>query len=168
MNNNNIWTPGSIHGDEYYTLERVARQISNNIIDIPKLKVWLPFNDAEWGVWDRVLTYKGFKTVCTPGDFFETEPPEDCQAIISNPPFSVKKDVLERIKELDLRFVLILPFTWMNDCIPMEYGHQIMLFRQRMHFDTPEGDLNKPRSNCFVLSDGLLKTDMKIVWEKGY
>lgn len=166
MKENNIWTPGSIHGDEYYTLESVARQISERIIDIPHMKVWLPFNDKADGVWDSVLRNKGFDTVCTDGDFFETEIPDGVQAIISNPPFSRKNDVLKRTKELGIRFCYILPFTWLNDSIPMEYGHQIILFRKRMHFNTPENNLNKPRCNCFVLSDGLLKSDLDIVWEK--
>jgi hypothetical protein len=63
---------------------------------------------------------------------------------------------MQRIRELDLRFALILPFQWLNDGVPMEYGHQLMLFRKRMYFNTPNGIANKPRANCFVLSDGLL------------
>jgi hypothetical protein len=153
-----FWDVGSIHGDEYYTLRETAEIIADHIIRVP-LKVWCPFNDQE-SVWVDVLKERGFDVVATGGDFFETDPPQGVQCIISNPPFSRKKAVLERIKALNLRFVLILPIQWLNDGVPLEYGRQLMLFRQRMHFNTPEGIKNKPRANCFVLSDGLLKRDL--------
>lgn len=166
MGNGNVdfWQVGSIHGDEYYTRQEDADIIVGNIIDLP-LKVWLPFNDRN-SVWVGTLKKRGFDVVVTDGDFFATEPPDGVQCIISNPPFSLKREVMERIKDLNLRFVLILPFQWLNDGIPMEYGHQIMLFRQRMVFNTPQGCLNKPRANCFVLSDGLLKSTLTFVDKK--
>ena len=165
MNENNIWTRGSIHGDEYYTLEKTANIIAHNMIHIPHLKIWCPFNDAD-SVWGGVLMKHGFDAICTETDFFVTDPPEGCNAIVSNPPFSIKQEIMDRTKELKIPFVYILPFTWMNDGIPFEYGHQVMFFRKRMHFRTESNDLNKPRSNCFVLSNGLLKRDMTVIWDE--
>jgi hypothetical protein len=156
-----FWQIGSVRGDEYYTRREDAEIIADNILAVP-LRVWCPFNDAG-SVWVNVLEERGFEVICTDGDFFETAPPEGVQCIISNPPFSKKKEIMERIKTLNIRFVLILPFQWLNDCVPLEYGHQLIFFRQRMHFDTPQGALNKPRANCFVLSDGLLKHDLIFV-----
>lgn len=161
MGNVKFWEVGSIHGDEYYTRKEDAEIIADHLIRLP-LRVWLPFNDRE-SVWGGVLRERGFEPVITDGDFFSTEPPEGVQCIISNPPFSLKREVMDRIKELDLRFALILPFQWLNDGIPMEYGKQVMFFRKRMHFNTPSGCLNKPRANCFVLSDGLLDKDLIFV-----
>ena len=151
----------SIHGDEYYNLRSDAEVIADNLIRLP-LKVWCPFNDSK-SVWVDVLRNRGFDVVTTDTDFFETDIPDGVQCIISNPPFSKKKAIMERIKQLNVRFALILPFLWLNDGVPFDYGHQIMLFRSRMHFDTPRGDLNKPRTNCFVLSDGLLRDDFKVI-----
>ena len=156
-----FWAVGSIHGDEYYTRQEDAEIIADNLIQIP-LRVWLPFNDTN-SVWVDVLTERRFDVVATDGDFFTTDPPSGVQCIISNPPFSKKREVMERIKSLNLRFALILPFQWLNDGIPLEYGHQVMFFRQRMYFNTPQGCLNKPRANCFVLSDGLLKSNLTFV-----
>jgi hypothetical protein len=161
MPNTNFWDVGSIHGDEYYTMREDAEVIADHLIQIP-LRVWLPFNDTD-SAWKYVLEDRGFDVVTTSGDFFTTEPPSGVQCIISNPPFSKKRDVMERIKALDLRFALILPFQWLNDGIPLEYGHQVMFFRQRMIFNTPQGVLNNPRANCFVLSDGLLKSDLTFI-----
>ena len=156
-----FWAVGSIHGDEYYTLKEDAEIIADNIIRLP-MKVWLPFND-QGSVWKEVLEKHGHEVVITDGDFFNTPKPDGVQCIISNPPFSRKKEVLERIKDLDIRFALILPFQWLNDGVPMEYGHQVMLFRKRMFFNTPQGVKNKPRANCFVLSDGLLQKDLTFI-----
>lgn len=156
-----FWEVGSIHGDEYYTRYEDAEIIVDNLLQIP-LKVWCPFNDRE-SVWINILKDRGFDVVTTDTDFFETEPPEGVQCIISNPPFSLKKDVMDRIRDLDIRICLILPFQWLNDGMPLEYGYQLMFFRQRMYFNTPQGVLNKPRANCFVLSDGLLKRDLTFI-----
>lgn len=121
----------SFRGDEYYTRREDAERIADHILKIPHLKVWCPFNDRN-SVWADVLRERGFDVVATDGDFFTMTPPTDCQAIISNPPFSIKKEILDRIKQLNLRFVLILPFLWLNDGVPFEYGNQLMMFRKRM------------------------------------
>lgn len=156
-----FWQVGSIHGDEYYTRKEDAEIIADNLLQVP-LKVWCPFNDID-SVWRGVLESRGFQVVATNTDFFATDPPEGVQCIISNPPFSIKREVMDRIKSLNLRFCLILPFQWLNDGIPLEYGFQVMFFRQRMFFNTPSGIANKPRANCFVLSDGLLKKDLTFI-----
>ena len=160
-----FWKPGSIHGDEYYTLMEDAETIADHLLKLP-LKVWCPFNDTG-SVWPEVLSRHGFDVVATDTDFFMTAPPDGVQCIISNPPFSKKREVMARIRELDLRFALILPFQWLNDGVPLEYGRQLMLFRKRMHFDTPNGVAYNPRSNCFVLSDGLLAEDLIFIDKKG-
>ena len=159
-----FWHVGSVRGDEYYTRQEDAEIIADNLLQVP-LKVWCPFNDTN-SVWREALEDRGFEVVTTEGDFFAIEPPEGVQCIISNPPFSLKKEVMDRIKILNIRFALILPFQWLNDGIPLEYGHQVMFFRQRMYFNTPQGVLNKPRANCFVLSDGLLKSDLIFIDKK--
>jgi hypothetical protein len=159
-----FWEPGSIHGDEYYTLQPDAEVIADHLLKLP-LKVWCPFNDAG-SVWPEVLKRHGLDVVVTKTDFFTTEPPAGVQCIISNPPFSRKKEVMDRIRELNLRFALILPFQWLNDGVPMEYGHQLMLFRKRLYFNTPQGIANKPRASCFVLSDGLLDGDLIFIDRK--
>lgn len=162
--NINFWQTGSIHGDEYYTKREDAEIIADHLLKIP-LKVWCPFNDVN-SVWGDVLKARGFDVVATDTDFFTTDPPEGVQCIISNPPFSLKKQIMDRIKGLNLRFCLILPFQWLNDGLPLEYGRQLMLFRKRMHFVTPSGEANKPRANCFVLSDGLLRENIIFVDKK--
>lgn len=150
----------SIRGDEYFTLDADAETIAQHIIK--PMKVWLPFNDAG-GAFDRVLPRHGHKVVCTTTDFFKTPPPDGVEVIISNPPFSRKKEVVRRIDELGLKFALIVPLLWLNDGVPFDYAHQLMMFRKRMHFKMNGADLNKPRTNCVVISNGILTSDFIVI-----
>lgn len=121
----------SVRGDDYLTREEDAEIIAQHIIR--PMTVWLPFNDRG-NAFERVLSRHGHKVICTDGDFFQTDPPEGAEAVISNPPFSRKKDILMRLSDLNLKFALILPFLFLNDGIPFDYANQIMFFRKRVHF----------------------------------
>lgn len=159
--NADVLAINSVRGDEYFTLEKDVRTIADNLI--PNLNIWCPFDTKE-SHFPHVLREYGHTVTATSSDFFTTEPPPGCNAVVSNPPFSRKKEILQRLKDLDLPFALILPFLFLNDGVPLDYGHQIILFRKRIHFIIPEiGELNKPRTNCFVLSNGILKNDFTIV-----
>lgn len=155
----------SINGDEYLTLDKDAEAICDCLNIEKGAKIWCPFRDSG-GAFERALTARGYEVVCTDTDFFETEPPDGCKYIVSNPPFSRKKDVLKRIYALELGYALILPFLFLNDGVPLDYGNQIAIFRKRMKFFQKElGELSTPRTNCFVLSNGLLKQDFTIIRE---
>lgn len=130
--------------------------------------VWCPF-DTEESQFVKILRSRGYDVVATHisngQDFFETDPPTNCKAIISNPPFSIKKQIMYRIKELNIPFVLILPCLWINDGIPFDFGYQMIWWRKRVHFMTTDGEKNKPRTTCFALSNGLLKQDLIIIYD---
>lgn len=155
----------SLGGDEYYTLPEHVMDIIENLNVKPRDVIWCPF-DEEWSQFPILLKEYGYNVVRTSTDFFTTEPPENCSVVISNPPFSRKKEILQRLSELNLKFVLILPGLWLNDGIPFDYGHQVMMWRKRVHFRTPDGEKNKPRTTCFVLSNGALVKDFKIINDK--
>lgn len=131
-----IFALESIRGDEYMTLDADAETIAQHIIR--PMTVWCPFND-KGRAFDRVLTKHGHRVICTDGDFFQTEPPEGIQAVISNPPFSRKKEIVKRLDDLGLKFALIMPILWLNDGVPFDYCNQLMVFRKRMHFSMGGG-----------------------------
>lgn len=154
-------TTNSVRGNEYFKLEKDVRTIAGNLI--PDLNIWCPF-DTEKSPFPHVLREYGYTVTATSSDFFTTELPPGCDAVVSNPPFSRKKEILQRLKDLNLPFALLLPFLFLNDGVPLDYGHQIILIQKRVHFVIPEiGELNKPRVNCFVISNGILKNDFTIV-----
>lgn len=151
----------SIKGDEYFTLDKDAEIIAQHIIK--PMKVWLPFND-KGKAFDRILPKHGHKVICTDTDFFTTEPPEGTQAVISNPPFSRKKEVIKRLDQLRLKYALIVPLLFLNDGVPLDYTNQLMMFRKRVHFSVGGGEeLNQPRQNCVVISNGILTHDFIVI-----
>lgn len=150
----------SIHGDEYFTRDSDAEIIAQHIVK--PMTVWLPFNDRG-GAFERILPKHGHKVICTDTDFFSTDPPDGTQCVISNPPFSRKKDVVTRLDALGLKFALIVPLLWLNDGVPFDYANQLMMFRKRMFFMINGEELNKPRQNCVVISNGILTHDFIII-----
>jgi len=91
--------------DEFYTLKEDWKRIENYI---PKNKVaWEAFSNGEFESVDYLKSIcKEVK--CNTGDFFENDN-ISFDIILTNPPFSIKKQVLERLKLLDKPFIIILP-----------------------------------------------------------
>lgn len=101
---------------------------------IPKDKIiWEAFyGDGESG---KHLTKLGYTVIHEPTDFFEDDKGE---VIVSNPPFSKSKEVINRLRQLDKPFIMIMPSSKINtsyfrknfkDC-----GLQIIIPKKRIHF----------------------------------
>tara|TARA_R100000541_G_C1873560_1_gene81255 strand:+ start:17 stop:523 length:507 start_codon:yes stop_codon:yes gene_type:complete len=96
----------SKHND-FMTPSYVWEQINDYI---PKDKViWEPFyGDGESG---KDLTNLGCSEVIhEQEDFFENNKGE---VVVSNPPFTIKKEIIQRLVELDKPFILIMPVSTM-------------------------------------------------------
>ena len=73
---------------------------------IPKdKKIWAPFYCD--GKQKEYFKEMGYDIIHEDEDFFSYTP--DFDIIVDNPPFSKKKEILTRIKELDKPFILIIP-----------------------------------------------------------
>lgn len=110
---------------------------------IPKnWTVWLPF-DTEESQFYKILKEKGFKIIrshISEGkDFYNYEPKEHWDCIVSNPPFTNKKGIFERALSFNKPFALIMANTWLNDSAPkqlfMEKDLQLLMFDKRMKFE---------------------------------
>ena len=82
---------------------------------IPKdWRIWCPF-DEEWSAFYQTFAENGYNVVRSSlkegQDFFNYEPPNCYDVIISNPPFSIKDKVLARLYEINRPFVMLLPVT---------------------------------------------------------
>ena len=88
--------------DDYMTPKYAWENIQQYI---PKDKIiWEAFmGDGKSGDY---LTELGFNVIHNDNDFFESN---EGDIIVSNPPFSQSKQILNRLKELDKPFILILP-----------------------------------------------------------
>jgi hypothetical protein len=103
--------------------------------------VWCPF-DTKNSEFVIALQENGFEVVyshiATGQDFFEYEP-ERWDIIVSNPPFSNKKEVFERCLGFGKPFALLISNLWLNDASPsklFKYNElQLLLFNKRIQYD---------------------------------
>jgi hypothetical protein len=138
--------------DDYMTPKYAWENIKHLI---PKNKViWEAFyGDGKSGSYLREL---GFDVIHEPIDFFENNLGE---IIVSNPPFSLSKEVMKRLKELDKPFIIIMPSSKINTSYFREYfmncGLQLIIPRKRIHFEkqiegkTPDNWKNACNFDCF-------------------
>ncbi len=119
---------------------------------IPRDKViWEAFmGDGKSG---EYLTELGFNVIHNDNDFFESN---EGDIIVSNPPFSQSKEILNRLKELDKPFILILPSSKINTQYIRENFKntddplQIIIPRKRIQFVKNGNELqNKCNFDCF-------------------
>ena len=102
--------------DEYYTPRILVDVILPYIPQ--KSIVWCPF-DTKNSEFVLALQERGtpviFGHIATGQDFFDPlEEPEEYDVIVSNPPFSLKMEVLKRLYELDRPFAMLLPLPILN------------------------------------------------------
>ena len=118
--------------DDYMTPKSAWENINDYI---PKDKIiWEAFyGDGKSGTYLEEL---GCKDVIHEDiDFFKN----DCgEIIISNPPFSNSKEVINRLKQLDKPFIIIMPLAKINTSYFrnnfINGGLQIIIPRKRIHF----------------------------------
>jgi len=100
--------------DEYYTprilVEPILQYIPNN------KRIWCPF-DTENSEFVRAFKQRGnpvtYSHIKDGFDFFEYEP-EEYDYIVSNPPFTKKLRVLQRLYSLNKPFAMLLPLPMLN------------------------------------------------------
>lgn len=117
--------------------------------------IWCPF-DKEDSFYVRVLRAEGFTVIATHletgHDFFETV--VECDAIVSNPPFSCKDKILRRLYGLGKPFAVLLPQNSLQAIgrvkMYLAHGLEYMGFDKRVCFYT-RGDLTRWKpSNHFA------------------
>ena len=103
---------------------------------IPKDKImWEAFyGDGTSGTHLRDL---GFNTIHEPIDFFDDDTVPEYDILISNPPFSQSKNIMNRLYELDKPFILIMPSSKINTSYFRQWRDrniQIVIPIKRIHF----------------------------------
>lgn len=125
--------------DEKYTPAYAVLPI---IEYIPKDSiVWCPF-DTDNSEYVIALKEAGFQVVCshifTGQDFFHYEP-DYWDVIVSNPPFSGKRQIFERCLQFGKPFALLMSNLWLNDRAPNQLFKgkdlQLMIFDCRVHYN---------------------------------
>ena len=159
--------------DEYYTPPYAVAPILKYLN--PDSKVWCPF-DTEDSYFVKMLRHEGHEVVATHisggADFFETETPDATDYIISNPPYSLKTEVLQNLFERKVPFAMLLGIVGIFDSLKRfemfrDNDFEVMYMNRRISFFKDYADqkpaVNPPFSSAYFCSGVLPK---QIVFEE--
>lgn len=166
-----------INPDHVATPRYVVEDIYK-LIKIEKYKnIWFPFNnyDSEFKLKadELNLKYKATHIFDDLGnDFFQTEPPKDCELLISNPPFSQQNQIIRRsfdlIEENNIKaFCLLLPLSTLETPTRAEMFEKyidklsIIIFKKRIKFLGKSQVFNK---GCCWICYNIPELTNKIYW----
>ena len=118
-----------------YGVKPIIKYIPKNAV------VWCPF-DTEESEFVKQIRSNGNKVIYSHisngQDFYTWEPKERWDCIVSNPPFTAKRQIFERALSFNKPFALFMSNTWLNDAAPKqlfkEKDLQLLMFEQRMKF----------------------------------
>jgi len=115
-----------------------------------------PYLKGGWTIWEcaagkgnlvRALAQgNGFDVIATDiltGQDFLTHEPENYDCVITNPPYSLKQQFLERAYNLGKPFAFLLPLTTFEtkkrQDLFKKYGLEVIFLDKRINFETPSG-----------------------------
>lgn len=138
LNKGVLTAENSENADEKYTpfyaVEPLMKYINKDLV------IWCPF-DKEWSAYVQRFRENGNKVIFSHidfgQDFFNYEPQEHYDIIISNPPFSKKVKVLKRLDELNKPYCILLPLGSLQGEKQFDYiknGIQLLCFKYRICF----------------------------------
>ena len=110
----------------------------------------IKYLNKSWTIWEPCATKSGivcglinhgFKVIGTVSNFLQTDIEYD--AIVTNPPYSMKEEFLERAYTLNKPFAFLMPLTALEgkkrQSLYKKYGIQIIIPDRRINFLTPSG-----------------------------
>lgn len=102
--------------DEYYTPKYAVTPLLKYLK--PNTTIWCPF-DTEDSYYVKVFIENGFNVVYSHinnsgGDFFKVEVPQ-CDYIISNPPYSIKGEILKKLYDIGKPFAMLVSVVGLFD-----------------------------------------------------
>lgn len=159
--------------DEFYTPRYAIEPILKYIK--PNSNIWCPF-DTEDSLFVKIFREAGHKVYCTHLDggknFFDLTPPPHCHYIISNPPYSCKGEVLQRLFDFDIPFAMLVGVVGLFESqkrfeMFQNNDFEIMYFNKRVSYFKDYSDqkpsLNPPFSSVYICHSILPK---QIVFEE--
>lgn len=160
----------SRNGDEYYTPQNAVDMIVPYVIAGGFGTVWCPFDKAESKFVETFKSY-GLEVVHghieTGQDFFDYDSPQG-DIVVSNPPFSKRDKIIERLFSFGVPFALVMNFNGLFDSkkrarLFSENEFELLVPFGRMKFTHKDkGQLNSPNFQSIYLCSGLL--DRQIVF----
>ena len=143
-------------GDEMYTPFYACAPLVKYLENSNYKNIWCPF-DEEWSAYVQTFREEGFNVIRSSlsdgKDFFQYEPNEPYDIIISNPPFSKKDKVLSRLDELRHPFAILLPLNSLQGKSRFDVfknGIQLLSFDKRIGFHTPKSMVSPVEGSPFA------------------
>lgn len=131
------------NGDEYYTPRYIVE------ILLPYLKkknyktIWCPF-DKEWSEYVKVFKEHDYDVIYSHidnnQDFLDYTPERSFDVIISNPPFSIKNKVFEKLVALEKPFAILMSATSVQSAsfvqlLNLQEDMKFILFDKRISYN---------------------------------
>ncbi len=115
----------------------------------PNSTIWCPFDkeDSEFVILLKEAGHKVIYSHIDLGkDFFEYDPDDPYDYVISNPPFSRKLDVLDRLYKLGKPFAMLMNIECLNYQVVGEFfldkDLQLLIFDKKVSFDGNTASFN--------------------------
>lgn len=156
--------------DEWYTPAECVEIIVPYLKRGGHRKILCPF-DTKDSNFVKVLTEQGFDVtyshISTGTDFFRIEL-KGYDAIVSNPPFSKRQKILERLFESKLPFAMILNFNGLFDSksrweLFKTNDFELIVPKGRMHFFNAECKDNSPNFQSVYVCHGMTDKQIEFV-----
>lgn len=132
--------------DEYYTPKLLVTPLLQYLK--PGIIIWCPFDEkrSEYVI-ELSKNYKViYSHINTGQDFFSYEPAEHYDVIVSNPPYSKKIEVLDRLYKLKKPFALLLGLPILNYQIIgnffLDKKIQLLIMDKKVSFDGNTASFN--------------------------
>lgn len=120
----------------------------------------------------RVLTQNGFDVtfghIETGQDFFDIDNLQDYDAIVSNPPFSKRQKILERLFDSGVPFAMIMNFNGLFDSksrwkLFKDNRFELLVPLGRMHFFNENCKGNSPNFQSIYVCKGMSKNQIEFI-----
>lgn len=150
--------------DEWYTTAENVEMIVPFLKNKGFKKILCPF-DKKQSAFVTVLQGNGFDVtyshIETGGDFFKIQNLQEYDAIVSNPPFSKRQAVLEKLFAAGVPFAMILNFNGLFDSkarwkLFRDNKFELLVPCGRMHFFNESCKSNSPNFQSVYVCSGIL------------
>jgi hypothetical protein len=139
---------GNVLSDEWYTPDNVVKYIYNNF-NTKNKKIICPY-DTEKSNFVKYFSNSTYNI----NDFLESDYEYDI--CITNPPFSLKEKVLEKILKDKKEAILILPQTFLYSVTFYEllekyrFFYEVIIPKKRIYFYDEKGNQNRPNFHSII------------------
>jgi hypothetical protein len=160
ITNKKVITDSENPNDEFYTPNYAITPLIEYLK--PNSRIWCPFDTPESN-FVKLFEENGHKVICSHikmgQDFFTERVPEGIEYIISNPPYSLKAEVFERLFSLNIPFAMLVGVVGLFESqrrfnLFKENEFEIMYFNKRVSYfrdySEQKPSLNPPFSSVYI------------------